>query len=160
MSGRGGSHAEGTLRRFYDDRRMAALLLALIVFVAYLPAILGAHFHFDDFHSLRDNTAVRTLSNIPRFFVDPQLWSAEPGNAMYRPTLLTTFALDHAAWGYRAPGWVLTNVLLHIGVSILTMALARRLGLSALAAFLAGAVTALHPKMAQCRFSYWICSFN
>ena len=71
---------------------MTALVLALAVVLAYVPAIIGAQFHFDDFHSLRENESVRTLANIPRFFVDPNLWSAEPGNAMYRPTLLTTFA--------------------------------------------------------------------
>lgn len=132
-------------RRWYEDHGLVALLLLLATLLLYTPGIVGAKFHFDDFHSLRDNPSVRSLANIPRFFVDPSLWSAEPGNQMYRPTLLTTFAVDFAIWDYRPSGWAITNVLLHAAVAILTWRLALRIGLSPLAAVFAGAVTALHP---------------
>lgn len=132
-------------RRWYEDHGLVALLLLLATLLLYTPGIVGAKYHFDDFHSLRENPSVRSLSNIPRFFVDPSLWSAEPENQMYRPTLLTTFAVDFAIWDYRPSGWAITNVLFHAAVVILTWRLALRIGLSSLAAAIAGAVTALHP---------------
>lgn len=127
------------------DRRLVASALLLLTLLAYAPAVLGGAFHFDDGHSIVQNEGVRRLANIPRFFVEPQLWSGEPGNTMYRPALLVTFALDYALWGYAAAAWLVTNVLIHACVVVLVHRLALRLGLSDLAALFAGVVFALHP---------------
>lgn len=134
-------------RGWTEDGGLVAMLLLVAVLAVYAPAIAVASFHFDDFHSLVENDSVRTLSlrQIGRFYADPQLWSAEPGNTMWRPTLLVTAAVDHALWGYRAPGWILTNALIHAACAILVHRIARKIGLSPLAAVLAGAVAALHP---------------
>jgi hypothetical protein len=131
------------------DHRLVASVLLLVTLIAYLPSVMSGAFHFDDGHSIVDNEGVRTLANIPRYFVEPQLWSGEPGNTMYRPVLLVTFALDYAVWGYRASGWLLTNVLIHACVVLLVYRLARRLGLSDLAAAFAGFVFALHPAISE-----------
>ena len=94
---------------------------------------------------MRDASNLFTL----RYFVDPTLWSAEPGNVMYRPTGMLPHALDFQIWqvltgeGYYAAGWLLTNALLHACVALLVWRLALRLGLSPLASALAGLVTAL-----------------
>ncbi len=130
------------------DHRLVAGLLFLATLVAYLPAMSGS-FHFDDMHSIVLNQGVRDVSNIPRFFVEPQLWSSEPGNCMYRPVLLVTYAIDHQVWGYNAAGWLLTNALVHAAVAILVFRLALRLGLGELAAMFAGAVFALHPALSE-----------
>jgi protein O-mannosyl-transferase len=128
-----------------EDERFTGLLLVLVVVLAYVVGITGGTFHFDDFHNLRENENVRSLANAGRFFTDASTWSAEPGNVMYRPLQVLSYAVDHALWGYRPSGWLLTNALLHAGVAVLTWRLARRLGLAPLAAFLAGLVMALHP---------------
>lgn len=130
------------------DRRLVAGLLFLATLLAYLPAMSGS-FHFDDMHSIVLNAGVRSPSNIPRYFVEPQLWSSEPGNCMYRPVLLVTYAIDHLVWGYNAAGWLLTNALVHAAVAILVSRLALRLGLGDLAAAFAGAVFALHPAISE-----------
>jgi hypothetical protein len=131
------------------DHRTVASALLLVTLLAYLPSVMGGTFHFDDGHSIVDNDGVRSLANIPRYFVEPQLWSAEPGNCMYRPALLVTFAVDYAVWGYRASGWLMTNVLIHACVVLLVYRIARRIGLSDLAAAFAGAVFALHPAISE-----------
>jgi tetratricopeptide (TPR) repeat protein len=128
-----------------EDERFAGALLVLCVLLAYALAFAGARFHFDDFHNLVENEWVRSLRNVPRFFVDVSTWSAIPDNVMYRPLQTTSYAIDFAIWDYRAAGWVLTNCLLHAAVAVLTWRLALRIGLSPLAAFLAGAVMGLHP---------------
>ncbi|MCE9637919.1 MAG: tetratricopeptide repeat protein [Planctomycetes bacterium] len=133
------------------DRAFVALLLVLAVLVTYLPAIFGAGFHFDDHHSFVQNENVRsaTFANLWRFFEDPTTWSAEPGNVMYRPLQVASYAIDYAVWNYRPTGWVLTNALLHAAVAVLVWRLAARLGLSPLASFLGGLVFALHPANSE-----------
>jgi tetratricopeptide (TPR) repeat protein len=131
------------------DRRLVSSLLVLATLLVCLPAIVSASFHFDDTHCIVGNPAVRDLANLPRFFADAQLFSGEPGNVMYRPVMMATFAIDHALWGYTAAGWLLTNALIHAAVVVLTYRLALRLGLSPLAALFAGAVFALHPAISE-----------
>src|SRR3954466_1999208 len=74
--------------------------LLLLLFVAY-----GNHFHngfhFDDAHAIVQNTFVRDLRFIPRYFVDATTFSDLPLNQTYRPVLQTTLAIDYrAAGGY------------------------------------------------------------
>lgn len=143
--GAGSATAGSPLAWIDDDAWFAGLILVLVTILAYVVGITGGTFHFDDFHNLTDNENVRSLGNLPRFFTDARTWSAEPDNVMYRPMQVVSYAIDYALWNYRPSGWVLTNTLLHALVAVLTWRLARRLGLSPLASFLAGLVTALHP---------------
>jgi tetratricopeptide (TPR) repeat protein len=121
-----------------------AALIALCGALAYVNALPGA-FHYDDFHSLVDNPAVRSLANLPRFFTDPGQFSADAGKAMYRPLLLFSYAANYAAGGYAAVGYVLVNLAVHLACSLLVWHLGRRLLGASGAALLAGLVFALHP---------------
>ena len=49
-------------------------LLALVIALAYSNG-LTIGFHFDDWHALQQNPFVRSLANLPRFFVDPNTTS-------------------------------------------------------------------------------------
>lgn len=70
-------------------------------------------FHYDDFHSLVHNPHIRSLGNLPAFFRDPSLFSANPESAMYRPVLLASYAVNYALGGLE-PGWYhLGNALIH-----------------------------------------------
>jgi tetratricopeptide (TPR) repeat protein len=57
-------------------------------------------FHLDDRHTIVLNPAIRSLSNIPRFFSDPRLFSSQFGHAAYQPLLSTFFAVDYALRGH------------------------------------------------------------
>ncbi len=96
----------------------ALLFLLVLPLVADLPA-LQAGFTFDDLHSVSRNPHIRKLENIPRFFTDPTCFSSIPRNAMYRPVLLVSYALDFAAAGLSPWFWHLTNLLLHGVMGIL-----------------------------------------
>lgn len=65
----------------------------------------------------------------------------------YRPLAVLSFALDYKLWGLNATGWQLTNLLVHLGVTLEVYALARTLGLERWAATLAAAVFTLHPAI-------------
>lgn len=60
-------------------------------------------FHFDDDHVIVDNGAIRSLSNVPRFFTDAHTFSSQPTNATYRPLVTLSFALDYAVTGSLDP---------------------------------------------------------
>ena len=87
------------------------LILALTVGL-YLNALPGA-WHYDDFHSITDNQAIRSLANVPRFFTDPTCFSANPDMAMYRPVLLVSYVVQHALTGPGVGWWHIGNLALH-----------------------------------------------
>jgi len=80
---------------------------------------LGHGFHYDDFHSVVHNPHIRSLSNVPDFFTDPTTFSVDPKQAMFRPLLLISYALNYAWDGDNPVGYHLVNVLLHGVNSIL-----------------------------------------
>jgi len=52
-------------------------------------------FHFDDFHTITENPHIRSLKNIPSFFVDATTFSSIPQNQSYRPIVTTSLAIDY-----------------------------------------------------------------
>ena len=126
-------------------RRALILLLPLLVYAGSL----GHPFQYDDFHSIVNNDAIRSVGRIPTYFVDPGAFSGDPSIAMYRPLLLATYALNHAVSGYEAWSYHLVNGALHAACTYALYLLATALGLSPGAATLAALVFALHPANAE-----------
>jgi tetratricopeptide (TPR) repeat protein len=125
--------------------RIVVALSALVM--ATYAGSLGGSFHYDDFHSLVRNPAVRDLGNIPAFFKDPRLFSVDADKSMYRPLLLMTYALQHAAHDYQASGFLVGNILIHLGCVLLLWRLILHLGpgLGRGTAAVAAALFAVHP---------------
>lgn len=122
--------------------------LALWVFILYANT-LGNNFHYDDTHSLIDNTSVRSLGNVGRFFLDPGSFSAMPDARMYRPLLLVTYAVNYAIDGYDAFGYHLFNVLLHAANACLVWHVARRVLGGHGTALTAALLFATHPVVSE-----------
>ena len=74
------------------------LILGIILF-AVLIAAYANHFnngfHFDDSHAVVDNVHIRDLKNIPQFFTDPKMFSADPLHWGLRPIVTTSLAIDY-----------------------------------------------------------------
>ena len=119
-------------------------LLVLLPTLVYLNSF-GNPFHYDDVHSITENPNIRSLANIPAFFSDPTLFSESAENAMYRPLLLTTYAVNYTLAGYQVWAYHLVQVLLHIASALLVFAIGRRLLGEERAALVAGVIFALHP---------------
>jgi hypothetical protein len=83
-------------------RRLGWLLPIVLVVLCFAP-LLDSPLLYDDGHAVADNQALRSLGNLPRFFVDPALFSST-GSRMYRPLVLVALAIDHALGGGAA--WV------------------------------------------------------
>ena len=104
---------------------LAALLLAICV--AYANSFQNG-FHFDDFHTVTDNPAVRSLKNVPRFFTDTTTFSVLPANRTYRPIVSTSLAIDYALGRGYVPLWFhLGTFVLFLGQVLLLFALYRLL---------------------------------
>lgn len=94
-------------------RRYVWLLLAAVT-LAYANHFNNG-FHFDDFHTIVNNGFIRSLSNIPRFFLDGTTFSSLPTNQSYRPLVSTTLAIDYFLGGGRRFFFHLSTFLVFLG---------------------------------------------
>src|SRR5437879_11139732 len=85
-----------------------ALLLAALV-AAYANHFHNS-FHFDDAHTIVNNTSIRELRNIPLFFTDATTFSSLPSNQSYRPLVSTLLAIDFRLGGIQ-PFWFHVSIL-------------------------------------------------
>lgn len=56
--------------------------MVLIGGAVYLNSLTNG-FHYDDGHHITGNPNIRSLQNIPRFFVDPGAFSIVPSTRLY-----------------------------------------------------------------------------
>jgi Tfp pilus assembly protein PilF len=138
-------------------RRQRALVYAAALVA--LPFVVYSNnyrhdFALDDAYTIVGNTSLRSLREIPRYFVDPSTYTSIREQAEYRPVLQTTYALNYWVSGYDTWSWHLVQILLHIVVTLGIFALTRRVllllgddrpnGI----AFAAAAIFAVHPAAA------------
>jgi tetratricopeptide (TPR) repeat protein len=62
-------------------------------------------FHFDDFHTITQNPAIRSLGQVGRFFTDPRTFSILPSHQSYHPLVTASAALDYRLGGGMDPTW-------------------------------------------------------
>ena len=124
--------------------RKWTLLLALAAGVVQWLGGQGT-FHYDDFHSIVHNPHLRSLENIPRFFSDPTLFSGDAKQAMYRPVVLTTYALNYAFDGFDPHVFRLFNIVIHAINCALVLHLVHALTRLPAIAWTAALLFAFHP---------------
>ncbi len=101
---------------------------AVALFAAYSNHYDNA-FHFDDKHAIQQNLYLRDLVNAPRFFTDANTFSALPANALYRPLLSLSFALDYRFGdGLDPRQFHRTQMALLVVLAVLLVIFYRRLG--------------------------------
>ncbi len=126
----------GWLRDLWERDWVKGLWLAAAVFVAYLPAWHGGFIWDDDTH-ISDNETLRSWNGLR------DIWFQPGATCQYYPLSFTVFWLDYHLWGLNPLGYHLQNLLLHGLVAILLWQVLKRLEVRA--AWLAGAIFALHP---------------
>ena len=124
----------------------AGWVVVLLAMCAYGASLLG-EFVFDDIHSVSANPAVHSLANFGQFWTDPDAFSAGQGR-MYRPALLTSFAVN---WAISPAAWSLKlgNVLIHAAVSGMLFWWLFRLTRRSRGAFVMAALFAVHPLASE-----------
>jgi len=124
----------------------AGLTIVALAICAYGVALTGDYV-FDDVHSVSGNPAVQDLANFGQFWTDPGAFSGAAAR-MYRPALLTSFALNiavsPAAWSLK-----LGNLLIHAAVAGLLFWWLTRLSRRLRASFVVAAIFAVHPLASE-----------
>ena len=115
---------------------MGGLLLVAVVALAYLPAWRGG-FLWDDDAYITANDALRSAGGLR------DIWFQPGATCQYYPLSFTVFWIGYHLWGLNPLGYHLQNLLLHGLVSVLLWQVLKRLEVRA--AWLAGALFALHP---------------
>jgi hypothetical protein len=138
-------------RAAWVPRAWPAVLLSALVLLA-LGQFLQVGLVSTDWWPVVSTNRVQNLPDFVRAFQEP-IGAGDPHfihetARHYRPLAVLSFALDYKLWGLDTPaGWQLTNLLVHLGVTLGVYALARTLGLARWVATLAAAVFTLHPAI-------------
>lgn len=103
---------------------VVGITVVLAITAAYYNSVNNG-FHLDDEYGLILNPWIRSLHNVPRYFVDPFTLTIHGANADYRPVLQATYALNYAVSEYKPWSWHLLNLLLHAWVAVNVFALGR-----------------------------------
>ncbi len=134
-------------------RHLTLALLSLATLIA-LFAVYANHFHnsfhFDDFHTIAQNPAIRSLANVPRFFTDASLFSVLPSHYSYRPIVSASLALDYwFAGGLNPFAFHVSTFVWYLAQLALMMWLFTKLVQNAFIALFATALYGLHPVSAE-----------
>ena len=102
--------------------RLAALLIAIVTFAVFLPALRNEFVGWDDYELLVQNPRYRGLG------WDQLRWMFTTFHTgHYQPLSWITFALDYLVWGMEPFGYHLTNIVLHAANGVLFYFIAFRL---------------------------------
>ena len=112
------------------------LVLIAATLVVYWPALHGGFVWDDDSH-ISDNPTLRSLKGLW------EIWFQPGATCQYYPLSFTGFWIGYQLWGLHTPGYHLITVALHGTGAVLLWQVLKRLEVRA--AWLAGAIFALHP---------------
>jgi tetratricopeptide (TPR) repeat protein len=124
----------------------AVVILAIVL---HLP-ILKNGLVWDDHIHLRQNLAIRNISNIPTFF-STHLFSREgsepetEGLRYWRPIMLTFLALTYRLFGLNPMGYHLLSIILHSMCTLLVFLFGKKVTGEDLVAAAGAAIFAIHP---------------
>ena len=101
-----------TFERISKGPILSACILIALIFGLYYESINNS-FQYDDKHSIVENPHIRSLGNVPLFWLHPEYFSRDAENAMFRPMVLSSLAFNYAISGYDEDSYHLLNILLH-----------------------------------------------
>ncbi|MBK8229934.1 MAG: tetratricopeptide repeat protein [Candidatus Eisenbacteria bacterium] len=94
------------------------LLVALVAFLPHLPALFCG-FAFDDAELIRNNPAV--LASSPELAWSSPYWPGREVAGLYRPWTTASYWLDRTLFGLNPAAFHLTNLLLHVAVTLVVL---------------------------------------
>jgi tetratricopeptide (TPR) repeat protein len=124
------------LHDLWERGWLKGLLLVAAVVIAYQPAWHGGFIWDDDTH-ISTNETLRSGRGLW------DIWFKPGTTCQYYPLTFTIFGAGYHLWGLNPLGYHLQNILLHGLVALLLWQVLKRLEVRA--AWLAGAIFALHP---------------
>ena len=134
---------------------MPILLLLAVVGLTFAPSLRGG-FVWDDVWLVQHDPDIRDVRSLPRIFArsffDVPLMTPgeleERANIQYRPLVTLSFLVDHQIFGPGPFGFHLTNLLLHLGLTLVVLWMARAVVGSG-AGLAVALLFAVHPSRAE-----------
>ena len=105
---------------FENKPVLSSLIVITLALLIFYSNSFTTHWHYDDFHHIKENINIRKTSNIPMFFKDATTFSRNPQTRMYRPLLMATHAINYQMGlsttrdGYNVVPYHVTNFLFHL----------------------------------------------
>lgn len=141
--------------RLVRSRWLLTFFLCSAVLAAYANHFHNS-FHFDDEHTITDNSSIRCMGNLPRFFTDATTFSVLPANRSWRPLVTASLAVDYWLGSGLNPFWFqLSTFLWYLVLVALLFFLFQRIATSCLpdsspwVALFSAALFGLHPVCAE-----------
>jgi tetratricopeptide (TPR) repeat protein len=128
--------ASSVIQRLWLKNWFKALLLIAMILVAYWPAMHGGFIWDDDTH-ISTNDTLRSRRGLW------EIWFQPGATCQYYPLSFTLFWVGYHLWGLNPLGFHLLTLMFHGLASVLLWQVLKRLEVRA--AWLAGAIFALHP---------------
>ncbi len=138
---------ESTAKQTRLQAAVAAAGLAAALVLTYAGSLDGGFLWDDDLHITANPTIIGPLGL-------KEIWTSARAN--YFPLTLTSFWLQHAAWGLEPLGYRLVTLACHLGAAFLLWRVLVRLRVPG--AWLGAALWAVHPVQAES--VAWICELK
>lgn len=124
---------------------MVSMVLIILLGIVVYSNSIDNRFIWDDHFLITNNESVKNWSGIPKVFTS----DVEDGSGrrfiLYRPIQMVTYMFDYSLWHLNAKGYHLTNIALHILVSLSLFWLINVLCGNTLISFLASMFFVAHP---------------
>ena len=125
-----------------SNSQLPALIFILVATLfVYFPSLQNQFINsWDDNHFVTENPAITSLTfqNIKYIFTHTLL-------NMYSPLTITSFAVDYAIWGFKPFGYHFTNLLFHLGNTLLVFAVFSKITKQQWVVLFVTSMFALHP---------------
>lgn len=134
----------------FSNKVFQVAVLAVVIFMVFSGTIRNG-FVWDDDDYIHKNpllTDPNGLAKIWKSYYSPK-FNPQENTPQYYPLVFTTFYLEHKLWGFHPAGYHITNVILHIGNTILLLLVLRKLGLSWAVSLITAAIFGIHPTQVE-----------
>jgi len=103
-----------TKRPVKDRTIFLSIVIIIILGFAVYGNSLNGEFILDDTYLIKDNTYIKSWSNVSNIFSKDIAAGTALKTNFYRPFQTITLIADYSLWGLNAKGYHLTNIFLHI----------------------------------------------
>jgi protein O-mannosyl-transferase len=125
-------------------------LLVLCIGIVYGQTLFFNFINYDDDRMVYNNSSfLGRLDNIPKSFTQHVFATQGEKGIFYRPLLLVSYIYDYQIWKLNPFGYHLTNLLLHVLVSLLVYLFISKIVKAKFYSFIGALIFALHPVQTQ-----------
>ncbi len=124
------------------------IVLSIFAIVAFSTSFANK-LVWDDYDNITNNAYIKDWNKIPRYFNENFIAGAGFVSNYYRPLMLFLYSVEWHLWGNYAPGYHLTNLLIHLTNSILLFNVIAYLSKDRRMAFIVSLIFLVHPVQVE-----------